>query len=1623
MASNIKLGDLGTSAGLNTATTTVSGSYVATIFLTGSIGGGVRDLPDTPGTLSGTSARPYGQQYEFIEFDGKIPTVTIISIASPDTSDPNSGKKITWEYSIAGMLAGETARLKIFVNGSDTGEYYNINGNVGLANGVYVDTANSYVVPNSINTLKLVLNINSSNKTGNDSKTVYVYPLDLTITSITQTPSLSGTTTYNYTTGSISFNANVAGGISPYIYNWNSGASSTNPYSFNNASTTTDTQITLVVTDSHTPTADTVSGTGLPIMRRPVSVSISNAAISEPYVDYTLDSTINYNVQGLNISYVWAVGSGTGFKFGSASNSADPIVYYSTLGIKTHRVSISSFENDSIRNHTTSNTTVQVSPTANVSVTYAPGTETWSATFDSVVNASYGTRTYEYQGRSKDAGGTYTAYGSSVSVSSNSISAQSFAGKTNTAQYVQIRVRVRRTYTVDSFDEVSDWVESNEALIPQKGIVNMDNQTNLLTGGDRSFDGSVTIGGVADTGYNTPSITAVTTGGTVTASISKPSSNIVRVVVNNPCTNVSDGTATHVISVKDGNGYNLTKSFTTQYKINTSSISLAASWTNEQYYTNAYNSVSNNLSQYSFTLNSFAFKVGAGSYTTLNSGTLGSYYQHNYSAPTSDQTWTYRIIASGGTYTASDTAETSLTVYGYPGQSYGYTIVGVPASGTLSQVQSVIARISRTSGNFEKISVNSYYATRPTGTVVSPVGISAANISDTATSFDSAAFSLYDSAECGNNIVGVGALQAYLKYAINDSLYYLHLIQASNISVTNEPATLSSALISGITSGYAIRGNNIIHEISYASFGPPLVGYYDFDGTIYDNSAYAYLSQNTNPSSFSGVTVNDENAPFYTPLGYYRITTDGTFCRKTRNVSFGYVPTGAEVGTNITLNYYAREYQIDENYIPGEMMYLYDYYFDGSEQTLTSSKTYTVRGRRLTAASCSWSIVIYVNKGYSDLQFGLGDGTLTGPDGAIDYYNGNLDALTYVYQRYNGSSWVDIAGSSYDPGVFGTTLVRVKFTDTWGNTFESAQQSATTSDLDYTFNVTNEGGQPTVYAYVGPGQSSAPVILTPGFTDKRAIWSTGTNISIDNMTVDDYVIVYEHNVSGMDERGTYSNFPGAYTTISVSVTAGSTPTYGMFRTFTYTLSTNQQVIATRDYSGSPYANATGTDILGIKSFQMFNSGDSSGNATLFGTGGISGNFRLMALLRAPSVYDATATYTLHGQKASNNTQQGTDYYVVLKTRGVQNVVNILTQSGLCGGIYVEYRTGQLDTATTLEIQESTDNSTFTNNAVYSSIASNTTYNAFITVTGNATRYYRARLLNSGGGVISTGTTYSYTNYAAGAAGSYSFLNVNASCTSFTYRVDRASGTNSNSNSYFYISWSTTDGYGTVVSEITSTGPKAYNTTHTQSLSGFPCDIQIYVTITPYSATGCDGTAGGSLQVVHKSDTYGTCACAGGGGCLVYGTKVLMYDGSLKNVEDLIIGDIVKSMAINGLNPNIELNWEDWVTNDFQYEDGLSIIMNIDDNSFDEYYVFNNKLKATYEHPIFIKRGDTYRFECAENITIGDYMFTSNNEFELISSIDIIDEVIQTININIEENDVYFADGILVHNFAQPKDEA
>jgi hypothetical protein len=438
---------------------------------------------------------------------------------------------------------------------------------------------------------------------------------------------------------------------------------------------------------------------------------------------------------------------------------------------------------------------------------------------------------------------------------------------------------------------------------------------------------------------------------------------------------------------------------------------------------------------------------------------------------------------------------------------------------------------------------------------------------------------------------------------------------------------------------------------------------------------------------------------------------------------------------------------------------------------------------------------------------------------------------------------------------------------------------------------------------------------------------------------------------------------------------------------------------------------------------MYNSGDSVGNATLVG-GDASGNWRLMAYLTAPSVYGATATYRLHGQKSSTNTDQPTDYYIVLTTPSETNEITLTQISTSCDTIGVRAATGTLTTANKIIIQTSTDNSTWTDVHTITSIAGSTNYDRSITGIGSVI-YVRA-LLYETSTLKTTSSTLTYTKYtpvANNSSSNYSVIALSALCTSFSYRVNRPTSSDSNTNNYYNIDWYTTDEYGTAT-YITSAYTKSYNTTYSgQNLSGFPCNVLIRAVITPVSITGCVGTAWNSMDQIYVSDSInGNCNCAGGGGgCLVYGTMVEMGDGTFKKVEDLELGEVVKSLAIAGLDTNIEDNWKEFYTADFEYEEGLSIITNIFDNSFTEYYVINNKLKLTFEHPVFIKRAEVCMFIQTENLVIGDYIFKENGQFELVTSIDIIGDYVQTININIEENDVYFADGILVHNIAPPKE--
>ena len=156
--------------------------------------------------------------------------------------------------------------------------------------------------------------------------------------------------------------------------------------------------------------------------------------------------------------------------------------------------------------------------------------------------------------------------------------------------------------------------------------------------------------------------------------------------------------------------------------------------------------------------------------------------------------------------------------------------------------------------------------------------------------------------------------------------------------------------------------------------------------------------------------------------------------------------------------------------------------------------------------------------------------------------------------------------------------------------------------------------------------------------------------------------------------------------------------------------------------------------------------------------------------------------------------------------------------------------------------------------------------------------------------------------------------------------------------------------------------------------------------------------------------------------MAYGTPILLSDRTYKNIEDLVIGDELLSLSVSSL-PDEEYPTvlDSWTSN------------NIDDSTFTTttvtdikkltnpgHYVLNNKLNVTYEHIMFIKRGDFWRFSPMEGVVVGDYIVDSEGDTVLVESIEYVNDLINVVSIDTEVKDMYFASDILVHNMYMAK---
>ena len=187
-----------------------------------------------------------------------------------------------------------------------------------------------------------------------------------------------------------------------------------------------------------------------------------------------------------------------------------------------------------------------------------------------------------------------------------------------------------------------------------------------------------------------------------------------------------------------------------------------------------------------------------------------------------------------------------------------------------------------------------------------------------------------------------------------------------------------------------------------------------------------------------------------------------------------------------------------------------------------------------------------------------------------------------------------------------------------------------------------------------------------------------------------------------------------------------------------------------------------------------------------------------------------------------------------------------------------------------------------------------------------------------------------------------------------------------------------------------------------------------------------------LHLTQVEDTYNGTAIT----CFTPDTKLTLADGTQKEIQELAIGDELLSLRMPNAqtedeHPVIasEVSYAEYcITELGESEIVTSKIINMFFDFSDTYYVINGNIKVTGEHPFFVKIPDGYylptegqsseEFWCWEyvrNLGVGQIMYDKDMKEVPIDTIEEIEKEIEIVNIDVDSNNTYFAEGILVHN--------
>ena len=148
-----------------------------------------------------------------------------------------------------------------------------------------------------------------------------------------------------------------------------------------------------------------------------------------------------------------------------------------------------------------------------------------------------------------------------------------------------------------------------------------------------------------------------------------------------------------------------------------------------------------------------------------------------------------------------------------------------------------------------------------------------------------------------------------------------------------------------------------------------------------------------------------------------------------------------------------------------------------------------------------------------------------------------------------------------------------------------------------------------------------------------------------------------------------------------------------------------------------------------------------------------------------------------------------------------------------------------------------------------------------------------------------------------------------------------------------------------------------------------------------------------------------------------GANIRMYDGSTKVVENVQVGDVVKSYQPIGM-PDSDLNYLNYSVTDLSgsFASG-SVVVSKSSQNHNLYYLVNNTYKVPQLGTVFVDRLGlgVFQFVKGYQLQNGDKLFNQDGSWIEITSVSEVNQNQTFYSLDVEDIDTYFSSDILVHN--------